>query len=282
MFLFKTELALRQHLDNISSKPIGFVPTMGALHKGHESLIQASKDRGCYTVASIFVNPTQFNDKSDLEKYPRTMDADLDLLYHIGCDAVFCPEVSEVYKEGKAPVPSVDLGHLGNTLEGAFRKGHFEGVMQVVARLLEMVSPQILFMGQKDLQQLTIIQRMIQQLGIEVELAPCPIVRESSGLAISSRNARLDEVVLPHVHLLHDTLFYCKQQFGKMTIPALKEQAVQKLDLPFFKLEYLEFLNAQDLTILSNGADVDNVVAAMAVWAKDVRLIDNMLVKGKF
>ncbi|GAA5219476.1 pantoate--beta-alanine ligase [Membranihabitans marinus] len=282
MFLFKTELALRQHLDKISSKPIGFVPTMGALHRGHESLIEASKDRGCYTVASIFVNPTQFNDKSDLEKYPRTVDADLELLYHIGCDAVFCPAVSEVYKEGKAPVPNVDLGHLGNTLEAAFRKGHFEGVMQVVARLLDMVRPQMLFMGQKDLQQLTIIQHMIQQLGIEVDLIPCPIVRQSSGLAISSRNSRLDEEVLPHVHLLHDTLMYCRQQFSETPISALKEEACKKLDLPFFKLEYLEFLNAQDLTILSSHGDADNVVAVLAVWANDVRLIDNMLVHGKF
>ena len=195
MVVFKQIKGLRKHLALLRSKDltIGLVPTMGALHEGHMSLMVASKGYCDISVCSIFVNPTQFNEKSDLDKYPVTTQSDLNILLKVGVDVVFIPGVEEIYPDGDKYNMPYDLGVLADVMEGAKRPGHFEGVVQVIDRLLDIVEPIALFMGQKDFQQFSIIKRMLDLSGKHTELKECPIVRESDGLAMSSRNVRLSE-----------------------------------------------------------------------------------------
>ena len=193
MLIFDTKSALNAHLESIKSQniQIGFVPTMGALHPGHTSLIDLSKKRGLFTICSIFVNPTQFNDQNDLKNYPRTPEKDLEMLKLAGCDAVFMPSVSEIYpKEDKR---QFDFGHLDTILEGAHRPGHFLGVAKVVSILFDIVKPHIAFFGSKDYQQVMVIKELVRQLKLSIEIVPCPIIREADGLAMSSRNMRLNK-----------------------------------------------------------------------------------------
>lgn len=281
MFLFKTEQGLRHFLEQQAQVEIGFVPTMGALHQGHISLLKASQSKGCLSVASIFVNPTQFNDAADLEKYPRPIARDLQILYQSGCDVVFCPSESEIYKPGKADVPEVDLGALGKQLEATFRPGHFEGVMQVVKRLLMIVQPHFLFMGQKDLQQIAVIKKLIQTIDIPVNLVACPIVRAEDGLALSSRNERLDSDVRPMVPEIFQTLDFCRKHFESYSLSELKSMAREKLDFPEFRVEYIEFVNPNTMEMIEVADNEPDIVMVVAVWAKAIRLIDNMIMRGK-
>lgn len=281
MYFFRTEKGIRDHLFGVRGEKIGFVPTMGALHEGHKSLIDESVKLGCYTVVSIFVNPTQFNDPADLEKYPRTLEKDIDFLGRSDCDVLFYPDEAEMYKDGLAPVPKVDLGHLENTLEGEFRPGHFKGVMQVVARLLDIVGPDFLFMGQKDLQQFVILKSMIKQLSIPTQIIPCPIIREPNGLARSSRNGRIDPDLLSGSHILNGMLSYCKNHFPELDLTHLKAHVKKAFENSEYKLEYFEFLDTHTLSIVNRKTDSDHIVAVIAAWAGDVRLIDNMLMTGK-
>lgn len=187
---FQTQESLKSFLQSTHGT-IGFVPTMGALHAGHLALIKAAKEACDFVVCSIFVNPTQFNDASDFEKYPKTLTNDLHLLTEIGCDAVYSPEVADLYPTGMLNLPFYPLGRLEESLEGASRPGHFQGVCVVVDRLLQAVNPDFLFMGEKDFQQIAVIRKMLEITNSKVQLIACPTVRESSGLAMSSRNSRL-------------------------------------------------------------------------------------------
>jgi pantoate--beta-alanine ligase len=195
MIIFKTAADINNYLKDVStSETIGFVPTMGALHEGHLSLIRKAKANKHYTVCSIFVNPTQFNDKNDFEKYPSTIDNDIAFLIENECDVLFLPSVEEIYPEGMEIAQHFELGHLNSILEGRFRKGHFNGVAQVVSRLLQIVQPQHLYLGQKDFQQCMVIKRLLETDGKEheIQLHICPTLREQDGLAMSSRNTRLN------------------------------------------------------------------------------------------
>ena len=196
MYIFQKAADLRSHLKTIlrgRSSTIGFIPTMGALHEGHLALIRAAQANGCYTVCSIFVNPTQFNDPSDLEKYPRTPEKDAELLEKVGCDVIFMPEVEEIYPPGDIQDFELDFEGLDEVMEGVFRPGHFKGVAQVVKRLLDLVQPDGLYMGQKDFQQVAIVRHLIRVTRFPVELVVVPTVREHDGLAMSSRNIRLSD-----------------------------------------------------------------------------------------
>lgn len=256
---------------------VGFVPTMGALHQGHITLVKKSIKDNDLTIVSIFINPTQFNDKKDLAKYPRTLEADLGKLIPTGVDVVFAPSILEIYPEGNEKGSNIDLGGLDINLEGAFRPGHFKGVAQVVKRLLEIVTPDKLYMGQKDFQQFTIIQYMINSLKINTKLVVCPIVREPNGLAMSSRNERLSHVTREKAGIIYTTLKAIKKNKGNKTIKELEQYGLKRLSIAPFEPEYVSIIDGHKLTSLNDISDSDYAVVCIAVWAEGVRLIDNII-----
>lgn len=262
-------------------RKVGFVPTMGALHDGHISLVEQAIKQSDIIVVSIFVNPTQFNDATDLEKYPRTLEKDSKLLDSAGVTYLFAPTVSEVYpKEGLKKV-NLDLGDLANVMEGTSRPGHFDGVVEVVHRLLDIVKPDSLYMGQKDFQQFTIIQHMINELNMGVELVVCPIKREPHGLAQSSRNERLKPKTRAKAYVIYKVLRSIKRRRHQRTIPQLMEYAAKKLNSSPFKLEYLAFADGHTLQPIDQIVKGKYAVACIGVWADDVRLIDNIILERK-
>ncbi len=216
MILFRRSDDLSKWLnqETASGKSIGFVPTMGALHAGHISLITISKKETDITVCSIFVNPTQFNDPKDFQKYPITLEKDIALLEAAGVDILFLPGVSELYPTGTANLEHYDLGQLENLLEGKYRPGHFQGVCQVMYRLLHLVRPDHLFMGQKDYQQCMVVQRLLTLLGLPIQLHRCPIIREADGLAMSSRNQRLSPAQRANATAIYRALLLLKEEFA--------------------------------------------------------------------
>lgn len=260
-------------------KKIGFTPTLGALHIGHATLIKRSKKENDIAVCSIFVNPTQFNEKSDLSKYPRTFKADKKLLQSIGCDILFFPNEKEIYPNGSDYTIKVNLEGLDKRMEGAFRPGHFEGVVQVVHRLLEIVNPDNLYMGQKDFQQFTIIQKMISKLKLKNNLVVCDIVREKDGLAMSSRNRRLEKKLRSKASIIFKTLQEAKKKIGTHTPAELTRFAMIKLDIEGFRPEYFTLIDGHTLKTLKSFKDSKYIVACTAVWAGEVRLIDNMILR---
>ena len=266
-------------IERKKGKTIGFVPTMGALHSGHMSLISAAKKKSDIVVCSIFVNPTQFNEASDLAKYPRTLAADSTMLAKEGCHFLFFPPVEEIYPNEKDAKIKLDLKGLDRVMEGEFRPGHFDGVVQVVHRLLTIVEPDFLFMGQKDFQQFTIIQHMIDTLEMPLELVVCPIKREKSGLAMSSRNRRL----LPHIKkragIIYKTLDKGKKLINEYTPSELKKWAMKNMAQEDFEPEYVSIINGHTLRPLRSFRNANYVVMCTAVWAGDVRLIDNMILR---
>lgn len=269
--------ALNKH--RRQGQTIGFTPTLGALHSGHLQLMQRSQRECDVSICSIFVNPTQFNDPTDLKKYPRTLRADKALLQSIDMDYLFNPNLEEVYPPGLDTTVDLDFGQLDKVMEGAMRPGHFEGVAQVVKRLLDMVRPTHLYMGQKDFQQFTIIQHMINQLALPVTLVVCPIVREEDGLAMSSRNRRL----LPHIReratVLYDTLRYAKDRYQDLSIGDLEAQCVDRMTIEDFRPEYFTIVDGHTLQPVQDVSKHDYIVACTAVWAGDVRLIDNEILR---
>ncbi len=281
MYVFKTVKDLQNYVANNKreGKTVGFTPTMGALHEGHMSLLKVSKDNADLSVFSIFVNPTQFNDEEDLKKYPRPIIADIELLEENGCDALFLPSVEEVYPNDPQPL-NLDLGALDKVMEGEFRPGHFAGVAQVVKRLLDIVLPDQLFMGQKDFQQFTIIQTMIDQLEIPTELVVCPIMRTKSGLAMSSRNVRLSEKGRKEATLLSKTLKAAKTKIDSSTPDKVEKWAMKELSAPGFEPEYFTIVDGHTLQPIKEFSDTDYVVACLAVWLEGVRLIDNEILKS--
>jgi pantoate--beta-alanine ligase len=282
MHLFKKVSDLQYYLRSLKAagKTIGFVPTMGALHQGHVSLIEASKAECDHTVCSIFVNPTQFNDQKDLDKYPRTPGADIELLLACGCDILFMPPVAEVYPPEGLKALDLDFGSLETVMEGEFRPGHFKGVAQVVHRLLEIVLPDRLYMGQKDYQQVAIVRSMIRQTGLQVALITCPTLREADGLAMSSRNLRLSPAARQEATLIFRTLSYARAQAGKLAPAEIQAAAFQQLSAPGFRPEYFDLVDGDTLQPVRSFEESAVVVACTAVWLDGVRLIDNMILKA--
>lgn len=258
-------------------RQIGFVPTMGALHAGHLSLLALCKAHTDISICSIFVNPTQFNQAADLEKYPRTPKEDQQALSAAGCDLLFIPSETEVYPQGSDHIPLVNLGKLDQVLEGAFRPGHFAGVVQVVSRLLDITQTNKLFMGQKDYQQFAIIRRMIAEQRREVDLMMGPTVREADGLAMSSRNVRLSPDFRLKAPLIYNCLQEAKARLGEQSISAIETHAIDRLKAAGFKPEYFSIVHAHTLESVVADDTQSPLVACVAAWAGDVRLIDNLL-----
>jgi pantoate--beta-alanine ligase len=282
MLLFKRITDLQHYLTPLREKgtTIGFAPTMGALHKGHVSLIDRSKAVNDITVASIFVNPTQFNDPKDLEKYPRTAEKDMEMLLDAGCDILFMPFVEEIYPNGLALTTKFNFAKLDKVLEGVFRPGHFDGMAQVVHRLLDIVKPHNLYMGQKDFQQASIIASMLHQTKLKTQLVVCDILREDDGLAMSSRNVRLKSEDRSVATLIYKTLKEASERVGMYSPTEIQRFAVAQLRAePHFKLEYFEIVDGRSLLPIALFEDTDFAVALTAVWAGNVRLIDNMILK---
>lgn len=276
MRIFRTidELQFFLRKIKLSGKKVGFVPTMGALHEGHLYLIKRSKAENEVTVCSIFVNPTQFNDKSDFKKYPRVLDSDIPMLEEVGCDILFIPDTEEIYRGHQDITP--DLLGLEGKWEGAFRPGHFNGVVQIVYLLLKAVEPDRLYMGLKDFQQQAIIGRLIQSLNLNVELIPVEIIREPSGLAMSSRNARLSGEQRAEAAIIHETLQWAAEEIRNgVPIEEILAQSRQRLKLPGTELEYLEYCRQDNLDRMTHYSPEIGSVILVAIWWGKVRLIDN-------
>lgn len=283
MFSFKKIKPLQAFLATLRQQKqiIGFVPTMGALHPGHLTLIQQAAQANDLTLCSIFVNPTQFNDPRDLEKYPRTPQKDITMLTSVGCDTLFMPLVDEIYPADAQAQRHFEFGHLEKVMEGAFRPGHFAGVAQVVSRLLDIVQPDQIYLGQKDFQQVAIVKNMLQQLQSPVQLVMSPTVREADGLAMSSRNVRLTPEFRQKAPVIYQTLLQAKKMFKNRYSPTeIQQLALEKLTAGGLKPEYFELVDSETLLPVERFNDSKNVVACTAVWAGEVRLIDNILISG--
>lgn len=279
MEILTSKLEITEFLTGLKKekKTIGFVPTMGALHKGHLSLIHIAAELCNSVVCSIFVNPTQFTDAKDLEKYPRPIEADIDLLKSSKCDVLFLPSVDEMYAESESW--HIDLGYLETILEGKFRPGHYQGVTQIVKKLIDVVQPNYMFMGQKDFQQVLVLEHMIKKCELPVELVMCPIVREDDGLALSSRNIHLDGNQRHLAGWLSKVLHLAQQNFETLSIDRLKAEAWNTLNgVEGIVPEYFEICDAE--TLLTTPAKTpQNIVALVAAKIGKVRLIDNIILK---
>jgi pantoate--beta-alanine ligase len=283
MIIFKRAADLTEWLEKqrTAGRKIGFVPTMGALHQGHISLITISKKNTSLTVCSIFVNPTQFNDPEDFQKYPITIEKDIALLEKAGTDVLFLPEVDDMYPGGTKGLEHYDLGPLETLLEGEFRPGHFQGVAQVMKRLLATVRPDELFMGSKDYQQCRIVQRLLQLMKLSTTLHCCPILREPDGLAMSSRNVRLDPDQRIHATAIYQALQGIRDAWAVAAragqLPPLEPliaKATAVLEENHFRIDYIAIADAD--TLASPPPRADHAVALIAAFMGEVRLIDNM------
>ncbi|MNK05435.1 Pantothenate synthetase [compost metagenome] len=267
---------LKQALNSARNegKSIGFVPTMGALHQGHMNLVSRASAECDLVVVSVFVNPTQFNNASDLELYPRTPEADSELLKKFGCDYAFFPSVTEIYPENSIS-PRVDLGGLDQVMEGKFRPGHFKGVVQVVARLFEIVEPGKAFFGLKDFQQVAVIKRMVGELNLPVEIVPCETLRTEKGLAMSSRNKRLTESQKEEALIIYQTLSQAKKDALTFSPAETRERAIDHFQTGTLELEYLSLVHPETLEELKEDW-VPGATMCIACFCGEVRLIDNM------
>ena len=281
MYLFKKVNDLQKYLDKlrIEGNKIGLIPTMGALHKGHLSLIKRAKIDNDVTVCSIFVNPTQFNETEDLIKYPRTAAEDIELLTSYDNDVLFMPPVNEVYPDGLTTKLNLEFGQLARLMEGEFRPGHFDGMAQVVNRLADIVQPDNMYFGQKDFQQYAIVRDMLIQLKSPVKAIMCPIIREPDGVALSSRNVRLRPEDRQRATIIHQTLLKAKSLIKESRPEIVKELSLNQLAIKDFKPEYFEIVDGRSLLPITDFDDSDYIVACTAVWAGEVRLIDNMILK---
>lgn len=260
-----------------NNQRIGFVPTMGALHQGHASLVQKAKLQNDFTVVSIFVNPTQFNNASDLENYPRTESADFTLLEKLNVDLVFVPSVEEIYTSTFV-LPPIDLGKLDEVMEGKFRPGHFKGVVQVVYRLFEIVKPTRAYFGLKDLQQVAVIRFMTNYFNLPIEIISVDTLRENDGLAMSSRNMRLSKVQRNEAPIIYKILNHIKENSDKYSPNEAKLYIQQEFEKTNFKLEYVEIVDVQTLNTLDKIWIKGSVICVVA-YAGEVRLIDNLMIK---
>lgn len=280
MTLFRKTADLQKYLSSLTAagKTIGFVPTMGALHAGHLSLIQSSKAGNSISVCSIFVNPTQFNVAADFQKYPVTLEKDILALEQEGCDVLFLPSVDEVYPPGTS-ASHYDIGFLETVLEGKYRPGHFQGVCQVVDRLLEIVRPSDLYLGQKDYQQCMVIRRLLElKADRDCELHVRPTLREPDGLAMSSRNMRLTKEERAIAPAIYESLIALKKNLAPGALGDVKNQAVNFLEDRGFKVDYVEIAHAHTLQLIDRWDGKQPLVVLAAAFLNDVRLIDNVIV----
>ena len=258
-----------------NGKRIGLVPTMGALHKGHLSLVERCVRENDICVVSVFVNPTQFNDKHDLETYPRTLEADCALLESAGCDFVFAPSVEEMYPE--PDTRTFDFGTVMQVMEGAKRPGHFNGVAQVVSKLFYIVEPDNAYFGEKDFQQIAVIRAMVKQLQMPVQINACPIVREADGLALSSRNTRLTPALRQKAPLIARTLQESKALAATKSVREVIDYVVNTLNAdPDLEVEYYEIVDGDSLVSIQDWKDTSYAVGCVTVYCGEVRLIDNI------
>ena len=279
MILFKKAGELSNYIRKKQSAglQVGFVPTMGALHEGHLSLIQASKQDAGLSICSIFVNPTQFNDPKDFQQYPVTIEKDIYMLEKNGADLLFLPSVEEIYPNGTTNIETYPLGYLETVLEGKYRPGHFQGVCQVMHRLLNIVKPDHLFMGQKDYQQCMVIKKLISLMQSKIIFHACATVRETDGLAMSSRNRRLNESERKKALGIYEALTYLKKNLSKGNLSDLIAQAHNILTDQHFKIDYVEIADADSLELIHEWNGKQKLVALIAAFQDEVRLIDNMI-----
>ena len=278
MKVFESVKELRAELDKAEQSGIGFVPTMGALHAGHRSLVECARRENGTVVVSVFVNPTQFNDKNDLKHYPRTPEADARLLEEAGADFVLMPTVEEIYPQ--PDTRQFDFGLIDKVMEGATRPGHFNGVAQVVSRLFDIVRPARAYFGEKDFQQIAVIKSMVAQLALPIEIVECAIVRGEDGLALSSRNTLLDaahRAAAPHIYA---TLRASVAQSQEMAPARLKEWVTAEVERnPLLKVIYYQSVDARTMQEVAAWDDSPRIQGCIAVQAGDIRLIDNIRIR---
>ncbi len=278
MIVYRTKEELIRHLDDLrqKQKSIGLVPTMGALHDGHISLVSRSIEDNDSTLVSIFVNPTQFNDPSDLEKYPRTPEEDLILLREKGVDMVFMPPVNEMYPETDGR--QFNLEGLDQVMEGASREGHFNGVAQIVSKLFQLVNPHRAYFGQKDFQQMVIIRHLVDQMAMKIDIVACPIIREKDGLAMSSRNIRLGRKERKTAPFIYQTLVEAAKKQAELSPSELKSWLSKRFEQQnLMELVYFEIVDDKTLKPIESWERDVNKVGCIAVILGGVRLLDNMI-----
>jgi len=275
--------ALRAELDKVrqAGQTIGLVPTMGALHEGHASLVRRSVKENDVTVVSIFLNPTQFNDKTDLAKYPRTLEADCALLESCGATIAFAPSVEEIYPEPDTrqfSYPPTD-----SVMEGAFRPGHFNGVCQIVSKLFAMVEPDRAYFGEKDFQQIAVIRRMVEDLGFQLEIVPCPVIREEGGLAKSSRNTLLTADERETANHIYQTLRQSRDWVGEMSVKEVHDKVVALINqVPGLEVQYYSIVDGKTLADVQDWNESSDIVGCITVFcgSQPIRLIDHIRYKG--
>jgi pantoate--beta-alanine ligase len=277
MIIARTILETKNYLKSHCTKTIGFVPTMGALHNGHIELVKRAVNENEISVCSVFVNPTQFNNPDDLKKYPRTLEADLLLLEAAGCDLVFAPSAEEMY--GQNPILKLDFGDLEHIMEGEFRPGHFNGVGIVVSKLFHIVNPTKAYFGQKDIQQVAVINRLINDLSFDLEMVVCETIRENDGLAMSSRNRRLSDDARKLAPKIYESLLLGKKLLKEGSTPELAFSKIKEYydNIEEIELEYYKITSAESLAELSNFDPKNKTALILAAYLDGVRLIDNLI-----
>ena len=269
---------LQEELAQYQPSEIGFVPTMGALHAGHRSLVEKARRECKIVVVSVFVNPTQFNDKTDLKNYPRTPEADLAILEEAGADIVLMPTVEEIYPE--PDTRQFDFGLIDKVMEGATRPGHFNGVAQVVSRLFDIVKPGKAYFGEKDFQQIAVIKAMVKQLGLELEIVECPIIRDIDGLALSSRNLLLTAEHRAAAPEIYATLKQCADKAQQMTPQQLTEWVISEVEKSgLLKVIYFQAVDSLSMQEVASWQESEHIQGCIAVQAGVIRLIDNVKIK---
>ncbi|MCD6010762.1 MAG: pantoate--beta-alanine ligase [Flavipsychrobacter sp.] len=284
MVIFKHVKDVKEYIamQKKAARTVGFVPTMGALHEGHISLIDTAKAESSLVICSIFVNPTQFNDKEDFEKYPVSTEQDIEMLVNAGCDVLFLPSVAEMYPGGTDKIKEYDFGYLETVLEGAQRPGHFRGVGQVVGRLLEIVEPEYLYLGQKDFQQCMVITRLAELTGLrDLKVVICPTMREADGLAMSSRNRRLTDPQRAIAAIIYQCLVSIESKQGNTPFNVVRKECEDLMTAKGFVVEYVTLADATNLKLLDNYKKDTPMVALIAAKIGEIRLIDNLLVGSR-
>ena len=277
MIIFKEQKELKRHLTQLNNNLIGFVPTMGALHQGHMSLIKKSNKSCNVTICSIYVNPTQFNNTDDLLKYPKTIKDDIKILQENKCDILYCPEDEDLYKSNEI-AKNYNFNGIELLLEGKYRPGHFNGMATIVEKLLNIVKPQMVFFGEKDLQQLMIIKELVKQNNISTRVIGCPIIREKNGLAKSSRNQHLSKTDRESCGVIYKQLLLFNNLFKKTDLEVLKKQIITNITSnKKIEIEYLELVNIDTFQIENDIKNNMNYACCIAVSMSGVRLIDNII-----
>jgi pantoate--beta-alanine ligase len=282
MIVLKLKQEVREYIRQVkaNNQKVGFVATMGALHQGHLSLIDKASLDNHLVVCSIFVNPLQFNNKNDFEKYPQTIDSDMKFLESKSCDMVFLPDVEEMYSNEDST--HFDFGNLDKVMEGVYRPGHFLGMAKVVKRLFDIITPDTAYFGEKDFQQLAIIRKFTKDLNIPVKVIGCPIMREADGLAMSSRNLLLSPPQRKLAPLIYSTLLTAKEKVKQLSVSGLKEWVEMELNsIDGFELEYFEIADAENLQATQNWTGNSTIMGFIVVRLDSIRLIDNIVLLPK-